>query len=187
VTLGTPHKGSPWARLRSVAEMREQVQRWAESDDLDPARLLGFFNDGDGQAGIDLMPGSAFFDQLEERSLPAGIHVVCVVGRTDTPSTVAGTLSSASARGLLRDLVGEEQASLVLTQVDKLGGDLGDGVVPVSSAVMDGATDIVVVYANHRGMIRTIELEERVRSGVGMPQAAEPPAIQVVLDRLRKE
>ncbi|MHA7814367.1 MAG: esterase/lipase family protein [Phycisphaerales bacterium] len=187
VTLGTPHKGSPWARLRSVAEMREQVQRWAESDDLDPARLLGFFNDGDGQAGIDLMPGSAFFDQLEERSLPAGIHVVCVVGRTDTPSTVAGTLSSASARGLLRDLVGEEQASLVLTQVDKLGGDLGDGVVPVSSAVMDGATDIVVVYANHRGMIRTIELEERVRSGVGMPLAAEPPAIQVVLDRLRKE
>lgn len=187
VTLGTPHKGSPWARMRSIAEAREQVQRWAESDDLDPKRLLGYFNDGDGQAGVDLMPGSAFFDQLNERSLPAGVHVVCVVGRTDTPNTLVGTLSNASAQGLLRDVVGESQSRRILGQVRALGSELGDGVVPVSSAVMDGATDVVVVAANHRGMIRTIELEERVRAGTNLPDAAEPPAIRVVLDRVRRD
>lgn len=187
ITLGTPHHGSPWAPLRSVAEMREQVQRWAESDDLNPRRLLGFYNDGDGQAGVDLMPGSAFFEQLVEREFPASIRVVCVVGRTDTPNTLAGTLSNAGARDLLRDVVGHSKANRILAQVDELGQELGDGVVPVSSAVMDGATDVVVVFANHRGMIRTIELEERFRGGTGLPDASQPPAIEVVVDRLRRD
>lgn len=187
VTLGTPHRGSPWAPLRSVAEMREQVQRWAESDDLDPKRLLGFYTDGDGQAGVDLAPGSAFFEQLERRSFPEDIHVVCVVGRSDTPNTLAGTLSNAGARDLLRDVVGRASAERILAQVDELGAELGDGVVPVSSAVMDGVTDVIVVNANHRGMIRTVELEERLRSGAGMPEAAEPPAIPIVVQRLHRE
>jgi triacylglycerol esterase/lipase EstA (alpha/beta hydrolase family) len=187
VTLGTPHKGSPWARLRSIAEAREQVQRWAESDDLDPKRLLGFFNDGDGQAGVDLMPGSTFFRQLEKRSFPSSIRVVCVVGRSDTPNTLFGTLSSASARDLLRETIGPAQAQQILSQIDRAGSEFGDGVVPVSSAVMDGVIDVVIVNANHRGMVRTIELEQRVRAGTNLPEAAEPPAIRVVLDRLRRD
>ena len=72
-------------------------------------------------------------------------------------------------------------------QVDELGAELGDGVVPVSSAVMDGATDVIVVNANHRGMIRTVELEERLRSGAGMSEAAQPPAIAIVVQRLHRE
>lgn len=187
VTLGTPHKGSPWARLRAVAEMREQVQRWAESDDLDPARLLGFARDGDGRAGIDLMPGSEFLKALDQRSLPAGTRVICVVGRSDQPTTLAGTLGSLSARTALRELVGEDQAGVMLDEVERLGQELGDGVVPVSSAVMDGASEIITVQANHRGMIRTIELEERVRQNMTLPPAKEPPAIEIVVERLRRD
>jgi pimeloyl-ACP methyl ester carboxylesterase len=187
ITLGTPHKGSPWARLRSIAEAREQVQRWAESDDLDPKRLLGFFSDGDGQAGIDLMPGSAFFEQLERREFPASVRVLCVVGRSDTPNTLFGTLSNASARDLLRETIGTNQAQQILAHIDRAGSEFGDGVVPVSSAVMDGVKDVVIVNANHRGMVRTIELEQRVRSGTNLPKAAEPPAIGVVLDWLRRD
>ena len=36
-------------------------------------------------------------------------------------------------------------------------------------------------------MIRTIEIEERVRAEANLPDAIEPPAIRVVLDRLRGE
>ena len=187
VTLGTPHKGSPWARLRAVAEMREQVQRWAESDDLDPKRLLGFVRDGDGQAGIDLLPGSDFLESLDERSLPVGLRVICVVGRSDQPSTLAGTLGSLSARTALHELVGDEQAGVMLDEVERLGSELGDGVVPASSAVMDGATEIIVVQANHRGMIRTIELEERVRQNMTLPPAKDPPALEIVVARLHRD
>ena len=133
------------------------------------------------------MPDSAFLEQLNERSIPDGIRVVCVVGRTDTPSTLVGTLSNASARSMLRDIVGENQSRRILSQVEALGAELGDGVVPCSSAVMDGATDVVIVHANHRGMIRTIELEERVRAETNLPGRDRTPAIRVVLDRLRRE
>ena len=186
ITLGTPHKGSPWARLRGIAETREQVQRWAQSDDLDPTRLLGFLDDGTGQAGIDLLPGSDFLSSLNERAMPTDLRVICVVGRTDEPSTMAGTVGSASARSALQDLLGEKQAAVVLDEIDRLGRELGDGVVPVSSAVMDGADEVIEVHANHRSMIRTIELDEAVRTRQGWPDAPEPPAIAIVRDRLRR-
>jgi len=187
ITLGTPHGGSPWARLRAVAEAREQVQRWAESDDLDPTRLLGFLDDGTGQAGIDLLPGSDFLRSLDSRAMPDGVRVICVVGRTDEPATMAGTLGSASARSALHDLLGARQAGVVLDEIDRLGRELGDGVVPVSSAAMVGADEVIEVHANHRSMIRTIELNEAVRARQGWPDAQEPPAIEIIRDRLRRD
>lgn len=187
ITLGTPHGGSPWARLRSFAEAREQVQRWAESDDMDPVRLLGFLDDGGGQAGVDLLPGSAFLEELNARSMPSSVRVICVVGRTDEPSTGAASLGSAIARSALEDVLGEREAGVVLDEVDRLGRELGDGVVPVSSAVMEGASEVILVSANHRGMIRTIELEEAVRLRQGLPAAAEPPAISLIVDRLHRD
>lgn len=187
ITLGTPHGGSPWARLRSVAEAREQVQRWAQSDDLDPSRLLGFFDDGTGQAGIDLLPGSAFLNDLNARAMPRGVRVVCVVGRTDEPSNAAASVGSAVARSTLADLLGEHDASVVLGEVERLGRELGDGVVPVSSAAMDGADEVIEVRANHRAMIRTIELEESIRRQGGLELASEPPGIAIVVDRLHRQ
>ncbi len=187
ITLGTPHGGSPWARLRTVAEAREQVQRWAQSDDLDPARLLGFMGDGGGQAGIDLLPGSAYLTRLDARTLPEHIRVICVVGRVDEPNSAVGTLGSAVARGTIKDLLGEREASVVLNEVDRLGRELGDGVVPVSSAVMAGADEVIMVRANHRAMIRTIELEEAMRRQQGLPEAPQPPAIEIVLHWLHRD
>ncbi|MFG0246849.1 MAG: esterase/lipase family protein [Phycisphaerales bacterium JB052] len=187
ITLGTPHGGSPWARLRGVAEAREQVQRWAQSDDLDPSRLLGFLRDGTGQAGVDLLPGSAFLRDLDARTMPDDLRVICVVARTDEPSTLAGTIGSASARAALQDLLGADQAGVVLDEIDRLGRELGDGVVPVSSAAMVGADEIIEVHANHRSMVRTIELNEAVRARQGWPDAPQPPAIEIVRDRLQRD
>jgi pimeloyl-ACP methyl ester carboxylesterase len=187
ITLGTPHGGSPWARLRAVAEAREQVQRWAESDDLDPKRLSGFLHDGSGSAGDDLLPGSAFLRALDAKAMPDDLRVICVVARTDQASTLAGTLGSQVARLTLRDLLGEEEAGVVLGEVDRLGRELGDGVVPVSSAAMAGADEVIEVRANHRSMIRSIELGQAIRRINGMPDGPQPPAIEIVLDRLRAE
>jgi len=185
VTIGTPHGGSPWARLRAVAEIREQVQRWVESEDMDPKRLLGFARDGVGQAGRDLLPGSDFLVDLDTRSLPEGIEVTCIVGRLTTAQGMeTGKLLAA---GTLRDVVGADDASAIMGAIDRLGRELGDGVVPMSSAVLDGVSDVVILEANHRSMVRRVELGEAIRQGVGMGASDEPPAIEVVLERLKEE
>jgi len=183
ITLGTPHLGSPWSRMRAVAEIREQAQRWIESSDRDPKRLLGFARDGVGQAGTDLLPGSDFLNALNERPMPPGVRVTCIVGRAVPfedldPRVIAGT-------GALEQLVGHRDAEAIGSGLERLKGELGDGVVPVSSAVMPGATDIVIVGANHRSMIRAVELGQAFQRMTGKPEGPEPPAIAVVLDRLR--
>jgi len=91
------------------------------------------------------------------------------------------------ARSTLADLLGEHDASVVLGEIERLGRELGDGVVPVSSAAMDGADEVIEVRANHRAMIRTIELEESIRRQGGLELASEPPAIAIVVDRLHRQ
>ncbi|MCA9302572.1 MAG: alpha/beta fold hydrolase [Phycisphaerales bacterium] len=183
ITLGTPHLGSPWSRMRAVAEIREQTQRWIESPDHDPKRLLLFAKDGVGQAGTDLLPGSEFLNALNERPMPPGVRVTCIVGRAVPfgdfdPMVIAGS-------GALEQLVGVRDARAIGRGLDDLKRELGDGVVPVSSAVMPGATDIVVVEANHRSMIRSIELGQAIGRMTGKPGGPEPPAIRVIVDRLK--
>jgi len=189
ITIGTPFGGSPWARLRAVAEIREQVQRWVESDDLDPARLMGFARDGVGQAGRDLLPGSDYLSSLEARSLPEGVVVTNIVGRTVGGSEVDEDgglrLGSLFVDGALGDLIGQRDAGVVQDEIEKLSQELGDGVVPMSSAVLDGVDDVVILKANHRGLVRNIELGVAIRQMGSLAPMDEPPAIQVVLDRLR--
>lgn len=185
VTIGTPHGGSPWARLRAVAEIHEQVQRWASSDDLKARHLLGFVNDGVGDAGVDLLPGSDFLNELNRRALPKDVRITCIVGRmTPEPKTKFGALF---ANGLLRDLVGDGDAKMIQGEIEKLAGEFGDGVVPMSSAVLEGVEDVVILEANHRSMIRNVEIGELIREMGSLPASAEPEGIAIVLNRLRRE
>ena len=146
---------------------------------------MGFARDGVGQAGSDLLPGSDFLIELDSRSLPESIEVTCVVART-VPE-LGRDLGSIVASGVLVELIGQGDAAIVAGELEKLKQELGDGVVPMSSAVLDGVTDVVIVEANHRSMIRDVELEELVRQIAGAEKAGPPPAIEIVLDRLRRE
>ena len=185
VTIGTPHGGSPWARLQAVSELREQVQRWVESDDLDPKRLMGFARDGVGQAGTDLLPGSDFLIELDARALPESVDVTCIVGRM--VEGVGTQKTTEIVNKFFRDLVGDRDATLIGEELDKLSRELGDGVVPMSSAVLEGADDVVIFEANHRSLIRSVELGEAIRRAAMLGEGDEPPAIAVVVDRLRRE
>ncbi|MBL4699060.1 MAG: alpha/beta fold hydrolase [Phycisphaerales bacterium] len=185
VTIGTPHGGSPWARLQAVSELREQVQRWVESDDFDPKRLMGFARDGVGQAGKDLLPGSDFLVELDGRSLPEGVAVTCIVGRMIEEAGTQKT--TAIVNKFFRDLVGDRDATLIGEELDKLSRELGDGVVPMSSAVLKGVDDVVIFEANHRSLVRSVELGEMIRRAAMLGEGDEPPAIAVVVDRLRRE
>jgi pimeloyl-ACP methyl ester carboxylesterase len=161
ILCGTPNYGSGWARLRGVAEVRERLQRWMGSDDLDWTILSDLGDDGDGQAGVDLLPGSDFLTALNAREMPEAVRVTCLVARMVEPTMTAGR-------------EGFEDAAR----------SLGDGVVTMDSAALEGCDDVVVVVANHRSMLRTVELEEGWRAMVGGESAPEPVGIGIVLDRL---
>ncbi len=161
ITLGTPHAGSPWARWQPIAEAREQIQRWAESDTLDPMLLFGWNADGMGEAGEDLAVGSAFLTDLNARTHPPSTRVACIVAVIPSipPDTPVGDLP-AFARAL------------------------GDGVVPADSAAFEHADSVHLVRANHRSMIRPVEIGEWLRSAFSSQPPPTPPAIPIVLDLL---
>lgn len=161
ILVGTPNEGSAWAKLRGVAEIRERVQRWAGSSELDLELLGNLAEDGDGQAGRDLLPGSAFLTALNSREMPGSVAVTCIVGRVVAPVQTKG-----------------------MGAVDEAADALGDGVVSVESASLDGCDDVVIFVANHRSLIRTVEVEEAWRLMVGFERAEHPPGIWTILTRL---
>ncbi len=185
IMLGTPQAGSAWAQARVIAEMRDQVERWWRSPDWDPRPLLnGFEADGAGEAGRDLMPGSAYLTDLNARPLPEGAPITLVIGRL---APIADEDLAWVARSpLVRELLGEAEARRLVAWVRSVSTELGDGVVPAPSAELPGVTDIVYVEANHRGMVTTIPIEQQVRGLVGAPVQATPPAIPIILDRLAR-
>jgi len=127
VMVGTPHGGSAWAAVRSVAELRDRGQRMVEGRmTLDEAMDLA--SDGGGEAARDLAPGSRFLEELNARPHPAGVRLVCIVGRW----------LPAWAHGAMSDEV------------------VGDGVVSVASATLAGADEVIEVRGNHRGMLRAM-------------------------------
>ena len=161
ILCGTPNEGSAWAKLRGVAEVRERLTRWLASDEMDLTILGGLGVDDRGRAGVDLLPGSAFLESLNAREMPSSVSVTCIVGRVVDPVKTMG-----------------------LASADQAADALGDGVVSVQSAMLDGCDDVVHLVANHRSMIRTVEIEEGWRTMVGSERAPRPEGISVILDRL---
>lgn len=93
-------------------------------------------------------------------------------------------LADLNARPLPRAPITVIIGRLASTPWAAASDQLGDGVVTVTSAILDGADDTVFLDASHRGMLRTITLEEGLRRLAGLPTHDVPPAIPVILDRL---
>lgn len=157
ITVGTPFDGAPLAGLRFIAEWREQAVRWTGAILDGEETPEGRLADGAGEAGEDLAPESPFLTELNERPWPTGLQFTVIY--------------SELAPGV---------------QVGGLGTEIGDGVVPVWSAVPAGIPDTVKLTGNHRSMLKSAAIEQSVRDAAG----AEPrvaPAIPVILDRLSRE
>ncbi len=184
IMLGTPNLGSPWAKYRIVAEVREQVARFWESEDFDLSRLSMFQQDGTGEAGRDLMPGSEFLDDLNARELPEPVVMTCVVGIM--------VVSERAELGWLNDLIkssgiaGEGAQDDVSDTVFDASESLGDGVVPASSAELPGVEDVVRVQGNHRTMVRTLEIQRHFQRAIGEEEPPPPASLAIVLDRLQR-
>jgi len=180
ITVGTPNAGAPLAPLRGVGEIRDQISRLVNDDDITLGDLLRFSSDGNGEAGTDLTPGSDFLTALNKRPLPIGARWTVIVGRIASTDEIRaiGDNKVSRAMGINEDL---DELLAMLVSVSE---DFGDGVVPESSALLPGVEDTVVLEANHRSMLRTIKIEQSIREALGEGPHATPPAIPVIVDRL---
>jgi len=78
---------------------------------------------------------------------------------------------------LLREILGKKRVESLVVELADAGRTLGDGVVPIDSALARAGNDEVVLEANHRGLIRRTPIDRG-------PASTKPPGIAVILDRL---
>lgn len=181
IAVGTPWNGSPWASLRAITEVREQVQRWYMNESWDVRPLLQFRNDGRGEAGGDLAEKSELIETLKKRNVPEALALTLVAGRL--ARSAPEDLSWIEESTFLRRMLGTERVSELVEQLRAAASELGDGVVPLTSALARSEKDQVVLVANHRGLIRRTPVD----FASGAEKDTAPPAIAVILERLKPE
>lgn len=165
IMVAAPNHGSQAARLHGLAEFAEHMNRAARGHD----DWLDFDRDGSGEAGVDLLPGSVFLSRLNARPLPAHVQITIIAGRI---SPIGGADVERLAR-LVQRLSGAEHAERVPEVLGAAVRGLGDGLVTIDSARLDGVDDFVIVGADHQSMIVNTFSGDTV-----------PPAIPIILDRL---
>ncbi len=181
ITVGTPNHGSVFAPLRALGEVREHFARWIGSETKDHTAILGFLADGDGAAADALQPGSEYLAELNARPLPQDTEITIVIGRASPLE--ADDLDPMLESEFARRVLGEERIERLRRQTGRVVGAVGDGVVTVESARLEGVEDTVILDANHRSLLRRMDLMDKARRLVGA-DAPDPPAIDVILDRL---
>jgi hypothetical protein len=184
ITVGTPFYGSPMAPLRGVTEFRESLDAIFDPDRAFAEGALQFLYDGTGGAGEDLKPDSEFLKTLHARGLPSGVDITTIIGRMET-SKAQSWREGLLTDGFLPEVIGKERARSILTFTEGASEALGDGVVPVSSAELEGVEDVVYHRADHRSLIKKLDAPGFIRELIGAPE--DPPAIDTIIERLREQ
>ncbi|HZW08978.1 MAG TPA: alpha/beta fold hydrolase [Phycisphaerales bacterium] len=180
IAVGTPWAGSPWAKLRPAAEIREQVQRWMMDQSWDLRPLLDYRRDGTGQAAADLAERSALVTGLAARDTPRGLELTNIAGHIVQAEPV--DLGWVRESRLLRELMSEDDLGELAEGLREASSTLGDGVVPVASALAREEGDNVIFPVNHRALIRETPVDF-----ITGPTPDGPPGIAVILDRLAED
>lgn len=180
IAVGVPWNGSPWARYRALAEIREQVTRMVLEESWDPRPALDYRRDGSGQAGPDLLPGSALIAELQARPWPEGLPITTLIGHISRPEPES--LDQLADSKLLRELLGQDKLDSLLADLEQATEDFGDGVVSVNSAKARATEDTHTFAVNHRALIRHSPIDFATGQEPG-----GPPGIAIILERLAED
>lgn len=178
IMIGSPNHGSKMVWLRGIAEIREQLYRWAKGS----GSLTDALTDGMGEAGRDLHPDSDFLRRLNARSNPTHTTYTIIAGRIspideqgldNLIDRIKKISNSENTTDWLRKLVRDAETNKAKSMLAAAVRGLGDGIVTLESAKLEGVEDIVEVEANHISMIANI-----------FSTGATPPAIEIIIERL---
>ncbi len=122
ILLGTPNQGAQMARFRIITEIKDQLFHLFEPN----THWLHCLLDGTGAAGVDLLPGSRFLTQLNQRPLPGNVSIDIIAGMMFFSREPSGVTNL-----------------------------LGDGLVSVSATRLNDLP-LIRVPGNHFSMIRNL-------------------------------
>ena len=168
IMVGTPNNGSELARLRVFTEFRDQL---TSLFDENYHWLQGIF-DGAGEAGIDLIPGSRFLENLNSRAHPSNVNMIVIAG---VMSPMQKNQLEVFTLNLEDKLQGN--ARLAVKRMKKLlhsaSNSVGDGLVSVDSARLPGVP-FRVIQGTHLSIIRNVRINsQRI-----------PPALPIIIEHL---
>lgn len=180
ILIGTPNRGSAFAPLQRVSEMREQLVRLIDSGEFDADAASRFLRDGRGEAATDLSIGSEFLKDLNSRPHPKGVRITAIAGRIGD-SGVADALKLLDSP-IVKQFINDDGVAWFKTSTAVLHQEVGDGVVSVDSACLHGVEDVVVLNANHRTLLHRVTVPG---INVGL-ESTKPPAIDEIVKRLQR-
>lgn len=164
IMIATPNQGATMARYRSVIGLGEQMYRLWNGENVIRTGAL----DGNGEAGIDLLPNSEFLNDLNRRPLPSHTRITIIAGQIAAVDT--GQIAQ-----VLRNWRGDAGDGRATRALEHAVDRVGDGCVPLDSAKLDGVDDFVIVRGNHLSILKSFDLKPAI-----------PSAIPVILNRLQE-
>lgn len=190
ILVATPNQGAPLAYIRAPNDLIERTIAWRHAD-APLSEIFALGSDGDGQAGLDLRPGSAYLTELNARPAPTGVHTTVIVAQAlgDAPEASepdakadgsgSGPSSSSERAPGVRARVRMWWSRVVRRVVEVLG----DGAVPADSARLAHADETVQVRCTHVGLLKADPVGGWILGTVGQP-AERSPAVSIVLERV---
>jgi pimeloyl-ACP methyl ester carboxylesterase len=174
--LGTPNRGTEWAKCRVALEFQEHYHQWRSDPDW---RWTWAITDGLGEAGTDLKPRSEFLMTINSRPRREGVRYTIVAGSQHPASRITSNVlekSSNVIRGRAARWWGFRQTKAALERgAERMANKTGasDGPVKVSRTKLKGVDDFVVLPVDHASIFCAVD---------GNP----PAAYAIVRDRLGK-
>ncbi len=184
ILIATPNAGAPIAWVRAPNDLIERTIAWRNAD-APVGAIFDLATDGDGQAGIDLRPGSDFLTELNARPAPSGVHLTVIVAQAigQTPANSHATETDVAGAATPRRGVSARVRSWWSRLVLEVIQALGDGAVPTDSASLDSADETLHVRCSHIGLLKDDPVGGWILENTGQnPQHA--PAVSLVLERV---
>lgn len=167
ITVGTPWSGSWAARFRFVSEGVDQIVRLLNDDSG-----AGFREDGDGEAGEDLLPGSQYIEELQKRKLNPDIPLTVIYG------VLAKKINGFNGKDDDSKTALQIWQKLLGGTFEKLESRAGDGVVPLDSARATPApARLIALPGDHISLLRNQN---------PLNKSSIPPAVPVILNLLNR-
>lgn len=169
IMLGTPNQGSNLARLTDLGSKLVRDLK-IETPDAIGVDVIA------GRAGIDLLPDSDFLKSLNQRPLPAHTRITIIAANVLNADRLNSFVQSGGQhmQESKDSQVPTPSQQRAATLIHDLVHGLGDGCVSVNSTKLSGVDDFTVIQANHMSMLFDFRDSNSL-----------PPAIPIILDRLR--